>query len=99
MLAGLPRSSTSPEVIRLAPQSSSIVSVRPEPTSPAKPRISPRRSVKEMFSTLLPVRPRASSSTSPGALLRAGKLSLSSRPTIRRTSSLRLVPFVLSVVT
>ena len=97
MRAFFPFMNISPLSRRFAPLTSSIVSLLPEPTSPAKPSISPRCSLKLTCSTLLPVRSRASSSTSPGSVLRDGKLSVSSRPTIRLTSSGRFVSSVLIV--
>ena len=59
--------------------------IRPAPTSPAKPSISPRRSAK-LTSCTRALRSPTSRTTAPGFQGGRGKWSLMSRPTIQRTS-------------
>ena len=63
-------------------------SVLPDPTKPASPTISPRRSSNEMpEKTPRRVRPSARSTTSPISASSFGKSASSERPTISRTIS------------
>ena len=91
MRTACPWSRISPESAGDSPNRISASWVRPEPTSPASPRISPRRTENE--TSRIPLRRcvtwRASSATSPSSTRRFGKTAASSRPTIRRMSSPR----------
>ena len=73
----------------MAPNKFSSTSVRPEPSRPAMPRISPFFSWNEAsFSRVyLPDRCSTCRITSPGSLVLGGKRFVSSRPTIRRMIS------------
>ena len=74
---------------RSAPTIARASSVRPAPSSPATPRISPRRSVKLTSRSTPPrgERPRRAAAPRPAARAASGKCSLSSRSAISRTSS------------
>ena len=96
---GLPYRWISPESGWSAPNINRIVSDRPEPISPAKPRISPRRSSKLTSRTVSARRrPRTRRTTSPAAGRPVRCTSPIVRPTIMRmisssvTSSVRRVP-------
>src|SRR5918992_1344391 len=87
MLSSLPSSSPVPESILSAPKTARASSVRPAPTSPAKPRISPERTPKEQsLSTLPRVMPLTRRSTSPISVSGFGYRLPISRPTISLTS-------------
>jgi len=86
---GWPSSRISPPVAGCAPKIVSASSVRPAPTSPATPRISPLCSVKLTSCTWSPrLRLRTSSTISlPGGWLRRSYIWPTSRPTIMRMMS------------
>ena len=87
--AAVPRTRTSLRCARVAPITASAVSVRPEPTSPAKPRISPACSVKRFTGPPRSICSSLTSSTRGASAARAGfggKLLSIRRPTIIRTS-------------
>ena len=72
-------------LLRVAtPKIFSSTSVRPEPSRPARPTISPLCTLKETSRSLeyMAVRPSTSSSTPPISLSLGGKRFVSSRPTI-----------------
>ncbi len=85
----------SPLSARSAPNRARIISVRPEPISPATPRISPRRTSKLTSLTLSPtVSPTTRRAAWPAALVRRGCSCSKSRPTIIRIISLTLTSLV-----
>jgi len=92
MRRGWPFSRIVPVVAGRAPKITSASSVRPAPTSPATPRISPLCSVKLTSRTRSPrLSPRTSRITSSvGGVLRRSKIWPTSRPTIMRMMSLVL---------
>ena len=79
----------SPASAGVSPKRIRASSVRPAPTSPAKPRISPARIRKCTPFTPLSRQPRSQTSrtTSPSGTVRLGKIVEISRPTIRRIRS------------
>ena len=77
----------SPALAGVTPKMVSATLVRPEPTRPARPRISPRRSENDTSrNTPSSVRPRTSSTVSPISACCLGNSSVISRPTIMRIS-------------
>ncbi len=88
MRVSLPSMRTRPDEMGRRPKRVSMSSVRPAPTSPAKPRISPLRRSKVTFSKA-PGEERSSTRrrTSPRGTSCLGKRLVSSRPTIMRMSS------------
>ncbi len=95
-----PCSQISPPSAGVSPNNTRASSVRPAPTRPANPTISPARMLSPISCTplFLQERPRTSSTTLPGATGTLGNTADSSRPTImrinspRETSSIRRVP-------
>src|SRR4051794_34112162 len=84
---GLPPRRISPPVAGVTPKMVSATLVRPAPTRPAKPRISPRRSSNETpRKTPSSARSRTSSATSPISASPFGNIWVSSRPTMRAIS-------------
>ena len=85
----LPFSLIVPDFLVATPKIFSSVSVRPLPSSPASPTISPLRTLKEtsFSSEYCAVRLSTSSETSPGLFVFGGNWLVSSRPTIRRMIS------------
>ena len=87
-----------PESYGSAPAMARMISVRPAPTSPARPTISPARTVNEMsWKTPGWVRLVTSSSGPPILASCLGKRSCTSRPTMRRTISVTDVSTIASV--
>ncbi len=83
IVTGTPSIRISPLSKLSMPNRLSITSLRPAPTSPATPRISPRRTLKlTSVKRSLQVRLRTVSTSSPIALLNFGNSWVSSRPTI-----------------
>ena len=82
------------------PNRTRAISVRPLPTRPPKPRISPARTSSET-SAKAPsrARPVAASTTAPGVASRTGYMLLSERPTISRTARSRGISSVGAVAT
>src|SRR4051794_7765419 len=93
--SGLPSTSTWPASGLSMPKIARATSLRPAPTSPARPTISPRRTSK-LTSTNTPSRVRRStlSSGAPISVSSLGKSCDSSRPTMRRTSASLVRSFV-----
>ena len=81
----LPSSRTDPASAGRAPKIALATSVRPLPTRPNMPTISPARTAK-LTSSKLPRRPSrsTSSTTRPGSPPRSGKIADSGRPTMAR---------------
>ena len=84
---------TLPRSARSAPNSKRTSSVRPDPTSPAMPKISPARSSRLTSCTAVP-RPSLSALITTGPTGRRGRWSrsLTTRPTMRCTRSSSLMP-------
>ena len=89
---GRPRSRISPVSAGVRPNSVRASSVRPAPTSPARPTISPARTARLTPWTPPAAQPRSrsSSTTSPGVTAFLGNTADSSRPTMSWISSVRL---------
>jgi hypothetical protein len=80
-----------PEVAGVTPNSVSATLLRPEPTRPAKPSISPLRRSNEMSRNRpSSVRLRTESTTSPIGTVSFGNIWVISRPTISRMMSSRV---------
>ena len=84
-----PATRTDPASRAASPNSTRASSVRPAPTSPARPTISPRLTVR--LTSLTPAsrddRPSTSSTGTPMATSRFGKTEATSRPTISLISA------------
>ena len=89
LLTCFPSSFIVPDFLVAIPKIVSRVSVRPLPSSPAIPRISPFLALKETSFRIeyIPERCSTSSATSPGLFVFGGNWLVSSRPTIRRMIS------------
>ena len=91
IVTGWPRIEICPEVAGVTPKIVSATLLRPEPTSPAMPRISPVRSSNEMsWKTPSRVRFSTLSTTSPIGTSSLGNIWVISRPTIMRMMSSRV---------
>ena len=90
--SGIPSRRTLPLSYGSTPKIARATSLRPAPTRPASPTISPARTVKVMSrNTPARVSPSTSSTTSPTSAGSFGNSSVTSRPTIWRTSSSTVV--------
>ena len=99
-LTGLPASRTEPASYASTPKTARAISLRPAPTSPARPTISPARTSK-LTSWKTPPRSRPSTwrTTSPTGATVFGNRSPTSRPTILATSCSTDVSAIASVAT
>jgi len=96
----LPLINISPDWILSSPNSILASSVLPEPTSPARPNISPSLSVKEISRSPIPVILFSSSKTPPGSVFLPGYASDRLLPTIIDISwSLELSPVLITPTT
>lgn len=88
-----PSTATSPASHRSTPNTARATSVRPAPTRPARPTISPRRTSNDTsVKTPSRVSRRTLRATSPASTSCLGYSSSRSRPTIRRTRSSSVMP-------
>ena len=97
----LPSSLMVPDFLVAIPKIFSSVSVRPLPSRPARPTISPRRTLKETSRSreYCAVRFSTSRATSPGLFVFGGNWFVSSRPTISLMISSIVISFAGLVAT
>jgi len=96
----LPSTNTSPDCFLSMPKIARAVSVRPAPTSPAMPNISPARTESDMSRTCFPALICSTRRSSrPSGILIFGNFSLSSRPTMWRMISSIVTSWTFTAVT
>ena len=101
MLSFLPWTYISPPSLGSAPKIARAVSVRPAPTSPATPRISPLRTLKDTFCTMRPAQMFLTSRAmgASAGTLRSLRVMKISRPTIMEMIFEVSTSWVLTVAT